>query len=424
MPCTPAPGGVAAEQMKTPGIAVSYLDAVQERCHFKSQPIQRCRSSDGGASFSGPTQIGTLASNGAGISGRALYAPVGALGLGTESIVTIGELAGVTASFQATGTTPGTVSAAADLGPNVSADIALQGDSLIAALGDFPTLQWSRYAGPVPATLQALNAAVNWTSPEPVGPRSSANLETSLVSGPGGVFLGYAVDSAPGFADFVVRRFTGAGWGAPTVVASAASRPDLHEDPAGRLHALWADLSGLHYRYTTDAANSVWSAPQTVASGESFAFARLAVNAAGNGWAVWASWHGRARGAALEGRRAVVQRPDARRDDLRLRRDVHPRRAPELPICGPALPRDAELEASEAQGQPVRESAPLGLLPRVARREGRHEGALRAHLQRRRDQAAGLDHHVAGARVHQGQARDVAQEVDPRETARLQLRSG
>jgi hypothetical protein len=245
-------------------------------------------SADGGASFSGPSQIGTLASNGAGISGRALYAPAGALGLGAESIMTIGELSGVDAPFQATGTTPGTAPEAANLVPNVSADIALQGDSLIAALGDFPLLQWSRYAGPVPATLESLNAAANWTPPAPVGPRSAANTETSLVSGPGGVFLGYAVDSSPGFADFVVRGFTGGGWGPPTVVAANASRPDLHEDPSGRLHALWSDTSGLHYRYTTDAGNTVWSAPQTVATGDNFAFARLAVNGDGNGWAVWA----------------------------------------------------------------------------------------------------------------------------------------
>jgi hypothetical protein len=109
------------------------------------------------------------------------------------------------------------------------------------------------------------------------------------VSGAGGVYVGYEVDSpsAPGFADFVVRRAGGAGWGAPTVVAPKAAKPDLHEDPAGRLHALWTDTAGLHYRYTTDTANTVWSAPQTLVAGETFGFPRLAVNADGNGWAVW-----------------------------------------------------------------------------------------------------------------------------------------
>ena len=148
----------------------------------------------------------------------------------------------------------------------------------------------SIYVGPIPGTLGSLNAPASWSPPQTIGPRSAANLETSLVSGPGGVYLGYAVDSAAsGFADFVVRRAGGAGWGAPTTVAAKASKPDLHEDPAGRLHALWTDVAGLHYRYTTDAANTVWSAPQTIASGQAFGFPRLAVNADGKGWAVWAN---------------------------------------------------------------------------------------------------------------------------------------
>ena len=171
---------------------------------------------------------------------------------------------------------------------NVSADIALQGPALIAVLGDFVSVKSSIYIGPIPATLASLNAPASWSPPATIGPRSGANLETSLVSGPGGVYLGYAVPSAtPGFADFVMRRAGGAGWGPPTVVAAKASKPDLHEDPSGRLHALWTDTAGLHYRYTTNAANTVWSAPQTIATGVSFGFPRLAVNADGKGWAVW-----------------------------------------------------------------------------------------------------------------------------------------
>ena len=249
-------------------------------------------STNGGASFSGPTQIGTLGNNGGGIAGRALLAPAGALGLGAESILTIGEVAGIEAPFQATGTEAGTSSAAASLAPNVGADIALQDNTLIAVLGDFPELRWSRYAGPVPATLDTLNDAGNWSTPETIGPRSDANTELSLASGPGGIHLGYAVAAGAGQANFVVRRFTGSGWGEPTVVARNASGPDLFQDPSGRLHALWAETSGLRYRYATSTANTAWSAPQTLVTGETFAFKRLAVNAAGNGWAVWVGGQG------------------------------------------------------------------------------------------------------------------------------------
>jgi hypothetical protein len=249
-------------------------------------------STDGGATFGGPAQLATMSSIGPNIAGGAIYVSAGTLGLGAESIFTIGQLSGITAPFQASGTAAAATASQADLAPNVGAAVALQGDTLIAALSDFATLQWSRYAGPVPATPEALNTTANWTPPTSIGPRSAANTETSLVAGAGGAYVGYAVDAGAGQADFVIRRFDGAAWGTPTVVAKAASKPDLYEDPAGRLHALWTDAAGLRYRYTTDAANATWSAPQTVATGDSFGFPRLAVNAAGSGWAVWAGGAG------------------------------------------------------------------------------------------------------------------------------------
>jgi hypothetical protein len=255
-------------------------------------------SINGGANFSGPTQIGTLGNNGGGIAGRALLAPAGALGLGAESILTIGEVAGVEAPFQATGTEAGTASAAANLAPNVGADIALQGNRLVAVLGEFPQLRWSRYAGPVPATLDTLNDAANWSAPETIGPRSDANTELSLTSGPSGIYLGYAVTAGAGAANFVMRRFTGSGWGAPTVVARNATGPDLFQDPTGRLHALWSESSALRYRSATSTANTAFGAARTLVTGDNFAFKRLAVNAAGNGWAVWVGSQG-VRGVPL-----------------------------------------------------------------------------------------------------------------------------
>jgi hypothetical protein len=245
-------------------------------------------STDGGTTFSGPVPIATMSSTGANIAGAATYAPAGTLGLAAESIFTIGQISGGTAPFQATGTGPGTTTSSADLTPNVGTSVAVQGDALIAALSDFGTLSFSRYAGPVPATTDTMNGAANWSAPAAIGPRSAANTETRLASGAGGLYVGYEVDTTGGQADFVVRRFDGTAWGAPAVVASGAGKPDLVEDPAGRLHALWTDTTGLHYRFTTDAANSTWSATQTIATGDSFGFPRLAVNAAGNGWAVWA----------------------------------------------------------------------------------------------------------------------------------------
>jgi hypothetical protein len=248
-------------------------------------------STDGGASFSGPTQVGTLSSSGANIAGEALYAPAGTLGLGSEAIFTIGAIAGVVAGFQATDTTTNTTTEA-ELAPNVGTSLGLQGNTLVAALGDFSSLNWSQYVGPVPAPLDSLNTAANWSAPAAVGPRSPANIETVLASGPAGIHLGYEADASAAQANFVVSRFTGSGWTAPAVIAAGAAHPDLFQDPSGRLHAIWKNgfNAELLYRYATSAANTAWTSPQLIdaTAGDSYAFPQVATNAAGNGWAVWA----------------------------------------------------------------------------------------------------------------------------------------
>lgn len=245
-------------------------------------------SADGGVTFGAPTQIAGMAVNGDNIGGDAAYVPAGTLGLGEPSIFTLGQLLGISAGFQASGLGAGTATPTAELSPNVSAAFTVNGSTLLAVLSSFDQISWTRYAGPVPATADTLNNAANWTAPAVIGPRFAAQLETRVVSGPGGIYVGYATAAAAGSDAFVIRRFDGAGWSAPTTIATNIDAPDLYEDPAGRLHAIWADAGGLRYRSTTNSQNTAWDDPQTVATGDHFAFARLAVNAAGNGWATWA----------------------------------------------------------------------------------------------------------------------------------------
>jgi hypothetical protein len=248
-------------------------------------------STDGGASFTGPIQIGTLSANGANIAGDALYVPAGTLGLGSEAIFTIGQIAGLNATFQATDLAANTTTEA-DLAPNVAASLGLQGNTLVAALSDFGTLDWSQYTGPAPATLDSLNTASNWSAPAAVGPRSAANTETILASGPAGIHLGYEVDAGGGQANLVVSRFTGTGWTTPSLIAAGAAHPDLFQDAGGRLHAIYKNgyNAELLYSHTTGAGITAWTAPQTLDAtpGDSYAFPQLATNAAGNGYAVWA----------------------------------------------------------------------------------------------------------------------------------------
>ena len=248
-------------------------------------------STDGGATFSGPTQIGVFTHGAANIAGSALFAPPGTLGLAQEAIFTLGALSATTAPFQATGTTAGTTSSTAELTPNIAASLGFDGTTLLAALSDFNQLSWSRYTGPVPATIETLNTAGNWSSPAPIGPRSAANLDTAVAAGPAGTFVGYEVDATSGEANFVLSRFTGSGWTSPAVIAPHAFHSYLYEDTGGQLRAVWADANGFRYRFSTGAT---LSPPETLNNtpGESFGFPRVASNAAGVGWAVYAGSQG------------------------------------------------------------------------------------------------------------------------------------
>src|SRR5205823_18917 len=87
-------------------------------------------------------------------------------------------------------------------------------------------------------------------APALVGPRSAANTETVLASGPSGIFLGYEVDAPAGQANFVASGFNGTGWTSPTVIATQSVHPDLYEDAGGSLRAVWKDTAGLRFRVT------------------------------------------------------------------------------------------------------------------------------------------------------------------------------
>ena len=149
-------------------------------------------------------------------------------------------------------------------------------------LGDFPQLRWTRYAGPGAGDARHLNDAANWSAPETIGPRSDANTELSLMSGPSGIYLGYAVTAGAGGARLRHAPVHGVRLGsAHRRWRATPTGPDLFQDPSGRLHALWSESSALRYRYATSTANTAWSALQTLVTGDSFAFKRLAVERGG-----------------------------------------------------------------------------------------------------------------------------------------------
>ncbi|MEA2349461.1 MAG: hypothetical protein QOG86_402, partial [Thermoleophilaceae bacterium] len=95
---------------------------------------------------------------------------------------------------------------------------------------------------------------------------------------------------------FVLRKFTGTGWGAAVRLTEVGSPNfgDLVEDSTGRLHFAWQDSNGrLRYRYARSPANLLFSQAQVLGpASENHAFLKLGVNSAGRGWIAWDDFPG------------------------------------------------------------------------------------------------------------------------------------
>jgi hypothetical protein len=246
-------------------------------------------STDGGATFPTQTSPGHMDGAGDNIAGQAIYAPAGAAGRGTESILTISDGTGVT--FQATGTGAGSETATANLGSGVpgggasyQGSLALQGHTNpVATMATLDKLYWRKWKG-----TGDVNDVTNWT-PAALLDTTNVNSTAKLVSGPSDVYVAYST-GATNHQRFVLRKFTGTGWGAPIALTPAGnpSNGDLVEDPTGRLHFAWQQAGKLHYRYSRTPANVSFSQAQTLpAPGDNFPFLKLAVNSHGIGLGVW-----------------------------------------------------------------------------------------------------------------------------------------
>jgi hypothetical protein len=269
------------------GGRVLVLDA---RCCGAFYALKQVFSStNGGTTFAAPVSPGHMDGGGDNIAGQAIYAPPGSVGRLGESILTISDVQSSGLTFQATGTTTGTETATAKIGPpggSYQGSLALQGSTtLVAVFGTLgpDRLYWRRWKG-----TGDVNDTTNWTAPALLD-ATDVNSTAKLVSGPSGLYVAYS-RGATSKQSYVLRKFTGAGWG-PALRISEVGSPvfaDLVEDTSGRLHFAWQDGSNrLHYRYTRTAANTKWTSPQTLPNTGNFAFLKLGVNTAGHGWVAW-----------------------------------------------------------------------------------------------------------------------------------------
>jgi hypothetical protein len=269
------------------------------------------RSFDNGLTF-GATQVvsdpqGPNSTSGPASDGDVVYGPGDSISYvnGLSSVGTFftnAPLSGVPAQSFATLSTA----------QQSDATVGLFGGNPIVVTDNFQDIVWYGYDGS-----GSLNDASNWSAPQVVeaGGASNSVDDVKLAGGPGGLFLMYR-NGTPGASRYVVRQFTGAGFGSPTQISESGDPlfGDLTQDGAGRLHAIWVDNAAspnLLRWATSTAGGAAWGQPLTLSTDGEHVFPTTTVGAApdGQGFAAWESGQGGPNGAASE-LRATPLEPD------------------------------------------------------------------------------------------------------------------
>ena len=148
--------------------------------------------------------------------------------------------------------------------------------------GETPKLYFRRHTG------GSYNDVANWTAPAEIGEGS----EPLVRSGPSGVFLYHRAAGAQ--PRYVLRKWTGSGFGAPTTIEEGDSgfpeAGDLAVDPAGGVHTLWGqEQADIYYRRSLD-GGAGFSAPAAIAGDQDVLYhPRMAFNSSHAGYVVWDS---------------------------------------------------------------------------------------------------------------------------------------
>ncbi len=102
-----------------------------------------------------------------------------------------------------------------------------------------------------------------------------------MATGPNGLYVAYV---RPGDEAVVAQHYNGVAFDPQVEISPPGTeRFAIYEDPAGLLHLAYGGPDGFHYRYATDAANTVFSTPQTLPE-HAYREMRLVATAAGDGW--------------------------------------------------------------------------------------------------------------------------------------------
>ena len=261
------------------------LIVAHERCCGPENTVTN-RSVNGGSVFGPPVILGNFI---AGTFDEAVYGP-------GDTITALAEVvsAGTQVQNGPVSGLPAPASGAADLLAGISGEgaIGLEGDgSPVAVFVNQDTepdsLLWSKLNDGVPPTTPNINTTANWTPNQLISNnRTNAAEGPALAGGPNGLFLFWQKRLPDeGF----ISKFTGSGFTAPVKITD--NRPfndfDLHQDPAGRLHAVWNQYTDEKLRYSFSDNGVNWSTPVDIARGESYTHVRVAAASDHRGFAVW-----------------------------------------------------------------------------------------------------------------------------------------
>ena len=246
-------------------------------------------SNDGGTSFSGPVEIGTIDLDSA------------RLGPGPFSLSGTAEVTGGT-YFQAMPLAGPLITEQVNLGViDNTVGAAFYGSiafadpfTPIVAMSDLDRVYFRRYLGGT-----AYNDIASWGPLTPVGEGSQAKL-AGLLNGKGGIHLMMSVHKdagrhSPAGTAYVSRRYnaatcqmpSGTGCFEPPVTVSEIGDPIFREffaDPSGRQHALWVDNGDDSLKYRRSLQGEKWDEIETLlAKGKAGDVYNISSDAAGDG---------------------------------------------------------------------------------------------------------------------------------------------
>jgi hypothetical protein len=253
--------------------------------------VMRWISSDNGANFSSPAQVGSLQ-----VNGQAGYLDAGDIGL-----VADGGL------FQAVDDTPISSTTELELGggfPFVYSPAVVPGPAAgraVHVVNDLDTVKYAVFTDPSPVSTSAgeLNLDGNWNKNLLLSGAEGDNDETHLSSGPSGVWLSYRT-FVPNDNRVGMRRFDAMtnSFGSPTYVEgpdaienNSLDYPHHSQDASGRIHLVWRTLhdgNRLRYRRSDDGGASFTPAAN-LATHETFLEPLVEAAPSGTGFAAWRS---------------------------------------------------------------------------------------------------------------------------------------